>query len=949
MKKISNFIVKYHLFLLVFFVASIIVACIFIPKVNINNDITKYLPQGSPSVEAIKKLTDAFGGQTSTQIMIENITPQEAIQIKEQLANVDGINSVVYDENNNYKDNSALFVVNMDYDGYSSEAKDVIENIRQILNLYDIYLSGDVISSSYMDTVLSRNMPIILAISCVIILLILIFTSTSWIDPLIFAIILGGAIAINLGTNALLPNVSFITHSICVIMQMALAMDYSIMLLHRFNEEKQKNKNRKEALSTALARTFGLVSSSSLTTIASLTALMFMQFTIGLDVGLVLAKGVLISMLCVFLFMPGVLLLMAKPLEKTKHRSMHALILNGVNKRYNEIHSLNTNADQNFATALSNGQEPKVYKPKKVLTFGSFQKATKVIIPCIILVLIVVGTYFQQTNLQYTYSINTATDKNAAVNVDSKKIQERFGLQNGLVVMVPKGDYEKEKLLEDYILNYQAHGQNIINSSFTFLNTGLLKEYSANEFVSEFNIPNPIVMGVFALMQKDPDTDSVMLIDFLEAASTSQFAITYLQPLQTVIDNLYQNVAALTVPLDAYQFAAVYNTDPTHAEEIWTDLGQSFNTPIETHIIISYIVQNISFIQITQNPMAQAQFIAIYSLYQISNLQLVDIVDMLEQGSFPYLPNEYAFMLADMINSLDIPPLDTVYELFEYLSQNQTVTTLAADYQQEIDAAYMAANTARSMFENGSYSRLIFNINLAVTDPNAFAFIKDLRVYTDQLYGENYIAGGSPTMLDISETFNSDIITINLIAFLAILLILLMSFRSISIALLLTLLIQGAIFITMGSNAILGSPIFFICYLLVMCIQMGATIDYAILISDRYIEARKTNNKYKSAAIALERSITTILTSGLIITLSSFVVGFMSEVALISAFGKLLGLGCLISMLVIIFSLPQILILCDKIIKKTTYKADFSANKTAEPLYLSYEYENKSGKEKAKK
>lgn len=940
MKKISNFIVKYHLILLIVFAVCIVISCIFIPKVNINNDITKYLPKGSPSVEALDKLTDAFGGQTSTQIMIENITTEQANQIKEQLADISGINSVVYDETNNYKNNSALFVVNMDYYGYSAEARYVLEDIQQILSDYNIYLSGDVISSSYMDEIMSKNMPIILIIAGIIILSILFITSTSWVDPLVFAIILGGAIAINLGTNALLPDVSFVTNSICIIMQLALAMDYSIMFLHRFNEEKQKTTNIKQALSTALSRTFKLVLSSSFTTIASLIALMFMQFTIGLDVGIVLAKGILISMLCVFLFMPGVLLIFSKLLEKTKHRSLHSLILNSINKRYNKKYEQNTIYDQNFAEALSKGTKPEVYKAKKIWTFAGFQKATRFIIPCIVVIAIALGTYFQQANLQYTYNIDTATDKNAAVNTDIKKIQDTFGLQNALVVMVPWGDYEKELLIEDYITNYEQDGESIISSSFAFINTGLIDLYSANDLATQFNLPQFLVNQVFSIMQKDPETDSVVLIDFLQNASTSQIIVQDLQPVQTTIDNLYGQAAPLFNKLTAQEFADTYGLEITYVEDIWTDLGQPFNTAIEAHTIIALMLD--SSTPPIGDPLISARFMMLYAIYQIANIEVINITDILEGLN---VPEETIVMINQIIEELNLPPINTAYELFEYLSKNQIIIQLATNYQQEIDNAYLAANTARKTFETEKYSRLIFNLNLPIADQNAFTFVESLRAHVATLYSESYIAGSTPTMFDISETFNSDVVTINLIAFFAILIILLLSFRSISISVLLTALIQGAIFITMGTNALLGSPIFFICYLLVMCIQMGATIDYAILLSSRYIEARKTHDKYKSAAIALERSITTILTSGLILTLSSLTVGFVSGVALISAFGQLLGFGCLVSMFLIIFTLPQILMLCDKFIAKTTYKSNFTTNKTPQPLYVGYKYAKKPKKQ----
>lgn len=180
----------------------------------------------------------------------------------------------------------------------------------------------------------------ILIIVALVVLVILTIVSQSWIEPLIFALVAGGAILINMGTNILLnalPNIgnsmSFITKAIAAVMQLALAMDYSIILLHAYKEQKAKGLNKNEAMTNALSSSFAPVSSSSLTTIAGLVALMFMSFSIGFDVGLVLAKGILVSLLCVFLFMPALLILFDPLLEKTKHKSIDEIANNWNEKK----------------------------------------------------------------------------------------------------------------------------------------------------------------------------------------------------------------------------------------------------------------------------------------------------------------------------------------------------------------------------------------------------------------------------------------------------------------------------------------------------------------------------------------------------------------------------------------------------------------------------------------
>lgn len=382
MKKISSFIVKARYVLLGIFVALVGLCSFLMTKVNINYDMLIYLDKDSTSTVALNKMEEEFGSVGQAQIMIKDISFDEAKNVESKLGSIKGIASVVFTEN--VKDTeyfilnagsedtgSALYKVFLTTGNYDVESYDTVDEIRNILISYrdsghaigTVALNGGAVESKFLTETLDSDMTKILIIVALVVLVILTIVSQSWIEPLIFALVAGGAILINMGTNILLnalPNIgnsmSFITKAIAAVMQLALAMDYSIILLHAYKEQKAKGLNKNEAMTNALSSSFAPVSSSSLTTIAGLVALMFMSFSIGFDVGLVLAKGILVSLLCVFLFMPALLILFDPLLEKTKHKSIDEIANNWNEKRKaknkkcgkNLIHLLASNIKQDI-------------------------------------------------------------------------------------------------------------------------------------------------------------------------------------------------------------------------------------------------------------------------------------------------------------------------------------------------------------------------------------------------------------------------------------------------------------------------------------------------------------------------------------------------------------------------------------------------------------------------
>ena len=319
MRKITDFIINKRYFILSLFIILTIISAILSQKVKINYDISKYLPDTSETRIGMdimeKELSET---ETSTlNLMFENLEDEEKPKIKNELESIDGVKSVDYDNTENYnKENYTLYVITVNDKSDSQKGADIYKQITEKYKDYTIYTSGDV--SECNKTVLPFWIIVLAVASALVILLIM---CESYVEPFLFLISILMAVVLNKGTNIIFQNVSNITNSIAAILQMALSMDYSIMLMNRYDQEKQKEKDNVKAMKNALYKAFTAISSSSITTIVGLLALVFMSFKIGKDLGFVLAKGVLFSLICIFFVLPALILIFDKWIVKTKKKS----------------------------------------------------------------------------------------------------------------------------------------------------------------------------------------------------------------------------------------------------------------------------------------------------------------------------------------------------------------------------------------------------------------------------------------------------------------------------------------------------------------------------------------------------------------------------------------------------------------------------------------------------
>ena len=408
MEKIATFIVdKRNLFFLLYAFA-LIFSIVATGWVKVENDITTYLPEDTETRQGLTVMNDNFVTYGTARVMVSNVTYETAENICSDLESIDGVTSVNFDDTtDHYKSASALFSVTFDGTTTDDISVHALHTIRDMLAGYDTYIDTEVGVDTSAD--LQSEMSVILVLAAIVIVLVLTLTSRSYAEVPVLIMTFGAAALLNMGTNFLCGTISFISNSVTVILQLALAIDYAIILCHRFSDE-HETKDTREACIAALSKAIPEISSSSLTTISGLGALAFMHFGIGRDMATVLIKAILFSLLSVFTLMPGLLMLFSKKIDATRHKNLIP----------------------------------------KITFLGKFDVATRFIVPPIFAVVVVV-TAVLANKCPYCYSYtDLVTAKQSESQIAHQKIKNTFGVNNMVAVIVPTGDYDSERqLLKD--------------------------------------------------------------------------------------------------------------------------------------------------------------------------------------------------------------------------------------------------------------------------------------------------------------------------------------------------------------------------------------------------------------------------------------------------------------------------------------------------------------------
>lgn len=789
LKKIPEGIVKLKWVFLVLFVALSIFGAVMIPHTKINYDLTGYLPAHCDSSTALELLKKEFDDKGMAYVMVKDVTPEKAGEIKTRLEKVKGVATVTYVESMNYKNNSALYTVTLkDYDS-TAGAFDAVKDVIDALSDEKAYLSGQSAFSYYTKLETEQSIMKLGIAIVVIILLVMLFTSKTYFELIVLILVFGAAMAINMGTNFLFVNgISYIANLVALVLQLALSLDYSIILLHRYMEERDNGEDAKTATVTALTKGLPEILSSSLTTVAGLAALMLMTLSIGAEIGLSLAKGIVVSMATVIFFMPALLVIFDKPIQKTRHKSF----------------------------------VPNVTKPARAIV-----KARKVIVPAFLLIAILAGV--AQGFNKYSFNYNSGS-----LIVAPKKVIEEtgFGTLNSLVVVVPKGDAEKERQLVKYVESFDL----IDKSQTTALST-----------INVYSFIDADSSETLYLTDEVSKKDIGDLIDKIPSdAGVSPLII------KPIIEGWFDDYVKKYLP---------EGTKPSKAK-----------------------------------------------------VRLIDLLDFAVREKFDAISRFIG----------DDP------EKLAYLEQIKQISF------------------AKANLESENYSRITFNINGGVEDDDVFELVKTLKSGVSDFYEERYITGESVVCYEMSEYFMKDNLMVCLFTDLFILVILLITFRNISLPIILILAIQGGIFINFAIPFLSKTSISFIGYLIISAIQMGATIDYAIVLTNRYRGIRKDfTDRYDAMAAATNAVFPTILTSGVILTATGFVMSMLSS-GVVAQLGLLLGVGTLTSIIIVLFVLPSLLLVTEKVVDKTDFSKLFRRKQKAavEEVTLSPDFTEPSEDEK---
>ncbi len=721
MKKLTNFIVNKKNYIIVLFIA-LIAYCIWgMGQVKIEYDITSYLPSNTDTKQALDIMEEEFVTFGTTKIMLRNISFEDALVLHDEIEQLDGVKSFDFHNTEDYyKQSCALFNITFDGDADDELSVAAYNKTLEILDGYDLLVSAS-LTDTYAEE-LQHDVNFVLILAIVIIIAVLAFTTKSFGEIPVFILTFGVAALLNMGTNYWLGTISFISNSVCVILQLALAIDYAIILCHRFSEEKANGLSPKEAMAAALAKAIPEIAGSSLTTIAGLLALTTMALGLGADLGIVLAKSIICSMITVFLFMPCITLYFSKAIDKTAHKS---------------------------------------FVPK-ISAVGKFDVKLRYVIPAVFLVTVIVCGYFSfQT--EYVYSTGSIdTSRPSATQIAQRETEAVFGYSNQLAVLVPKGDYNLEKRVIDTV--------------------------STHEEVKE-------AIGISNVE--------------ITANGTTHY---------------------LTDRLNYRQFALLLGTDDSTAASIYR--------------AYAYFSQSDS-----QDGVSEvALFEANKDIYTASILDICDC----------------AFGHDDFISAF-LNGNDDLLDTYETLRDT--------------------INDAEAQLIGTNYTRVLFILDSDIESKQTFAMIENMREEVKAFCPQAIFAGDSMSSYDLDKSFSTDNLKVSILTVLFVFVILMFTFRSWGTPIPLTATIQGAIFINFSISAFAGTNLFFFVYLIVSAIQMGATIDYAIVITNRYQELKQTTDKKTAVIESLNQSFPTILTSGSILAIAGFLIGGVVGDPLIATLG----------------------------------------------------------------
>ena len=488
-RKLARAIVRWRYTIFVLAIICTVASGFSIRKTVINYDLNRYLSQETMTQRALKVMEKEFGSSEQLRMMFCDLDEESMGRVLAQLNSLPEVLLASHDPSENVRKAEGqtwqLVAITLN----DCDTVMLVKELRTMFpDLPAYYTGGSAAAQLDVQNSVAAEIPQVMVISVIIVFLVLFLTSHAYLEPFIILFVLAISIIINMGTNFIFKDVSFITFSVCAILQLALSIDYAIMLLHAYDACLAETRVPAEALTEALTECFTRITSSAITTAAGLLSLLFMSFTIGFDIGIVLSKGIMISMLTVFLVTPSVILLMQKPLQKTRHKSIR------------------------FGGEYLAGFIYRYRRPAAALLF-----------------IIVLAGAWMNTQNRYTF-----TEQGGSAGSETDKINSIFGVSQPLVLLVPgkdsDEDFEKQKDLSDRLLELKkSDGEPLINNIAAMVTTGkeALKYYTAADVADMLGIPSPVVSLFFYTrgLEKEVRADRLLALAGSFAGENEQIAV----------------------------------------------------------------------------------------------------------------------------------------------------------------------------------------------------------------------------------------------------------------------------------------------------------------------------------------------------------------------------------------------------------------------------------------
>ncbi len=711
--------------------------------VEVENDLTAYLPADSETRQGLDVMEEQFTTFGSAKLMIANVSFARAQRIADEIAGMDGVQGVTFDNTTDHYNNvSALYEITFAWPQEDERCLDALNAVLARYAAYDTYL--DTSLGNQLAEIIQSEVNVIMVIVAAIVVSVLVLTSRTYAEIPVLLLTFVSAMVLNLGSNFLLGKISFVSNSVTSILQLALSLDYAVILCNRFKEEHRTLPVREAAI-LALSKGIPEIGASSLTTIGGLVAMIFMKFRLGPDMGVCLIKAILFALFSVFVFMPGLLVLFGPLMDKTVHKD---------------------------------------FVPK-IPFVGKFAYATRHVVPLVFLGLVVAG-YFISGRCPYVYGYDTiVTPKLNEQQVAQRMIRENFTSSNLVALVVPAGDYEKERTILEKL---EAMPQ--VNSTTGLSNIEAMDGYT------------------------------------------------------------------LTDKLTPRQFAELADVD-----------------------------------------------------YELA--QLVYTAYATERGEYGKLVSGVA--------GYGVPLIDIFLYVCDYVDRG--FVSLGDETREKLDDAARQMRNGRLQLQGEDYSRMLIYLNLPESGDETYAFTDLIAQVAQEQYpdGRIYVVGNSTNAYEFKKSFARDNVVVSVMSILIVLVVLLFTFSSAGMPVLLILVIQGSIWINFSVPVFTHVDLFFIAYLIVSSIQMGANIDYAIVIASRYMELQHGMERREAIIETMNFAFPTILTSGSILASAGFILGQISSEGTIVGIGQSLGRGTVISIILVMFALPQILLLGGRVIEKTSF------------------------------